>query len=141
MNTPADNVTRAITAFEGGRELHDQVRLWLLHGLQAHRDNDEPLESALGLNIPPGGAYEKLTTVRRFDARDTAIRALKYWLYQDSSDWDAAGYISQLMNCSASRAALTKHVPAHYLLKQLERHKTPTSQKQIRRILKGDRSC
>lgn len=135
---PSKNLIRTIMAMESGLPLPVDVNRWLLNGLRKHRDG-APLEVSLGLKLKPGGAYDKPETASRYDSRDAAIRALQYWLYRDITAWEAAGEILSLVNTPNAYAKYSESHPARHLLKKLKG--APTSQKQILRILKGDRSC
>lgn len=143
---PSDNLVRTIMAMESGLPLPDDVNRWLLNGLRKHRDG-VPLEVSLGLKVRPGGAYDRLEVSSRLRSRDTAIRAFQYWLYQDISTWEAADKISSMINAHRSGKPIQK--PLGYfssltsLLDKLVQPEmdTPKSQRQIHRILKGDRSC
>lgn len=136
--TPSDNLVRTIMAMESGLPFPGDLKRWLLNGLRKHRDG-VPLEVSLGLKVKPGGAYDKPATASRYDSRDSIIRALKFWLYRDMTEGKAAGEILSLVNTPGAYAKFPRSHPARHLLKKLKG--SPSSQKQIHRILKGDRSC
>ena len=134
-----DNAQRALMHLQAGLELPPDLRQWLARGLGCYL-RGEDLAQGLGLAPARGGAYTQPRAVARLESRDTAIRALRYWVCPDLGPWKAAETIAALLTAHhrGERLGLLPGHPAEHLLRELGG--LVLSERQIFRVLSGDRS-
>lgn len=135
-----DLARRALTHLGAGLPLPEDVRTWMLSGLRDYLAGEE-LEQALGLAPARGGAYMTAKAVYRLEQRDKTLRAIKFWLCDDLSNWASAAEIEALLvaaNRHGEPLGLDNMHPVRHLLSRLAGESL--SRRQLLRVLNGDRS-